>query len=199
MLHGFHVIISTYGFWLPNDPRGSWSEFVRSWELLQFGKATKVTTRHSVAAAKHNVEERLVAKKALSYPEVSLSGVQALAVANGFRAAVEEGKYQVYACSILPQHVHLVFAPHERDIRRIIGHLKARATQRLAADGLHPLDRYRQKAGAAPSPWGRKGWVVFLYSERHLIQAINYVADNPLKEGKRQQSWSFVQSYPKSS
>jgi hypothetical protein len=34
MLHGFHVIFSADGFWLPNDPRGSWSEFVRRWERL---------------------------------------------------------------------------------------------------------------------------------------------------------------------
>lgn len=25
---GAHVIFGAYGFWLPNDPRGSWSEFV---------------------------------------------------------------------------------------------------------------------------------------------------------------------------
>ncbi len=199
MLHGFHVIISTYGFWLPNDPRGSWSDFVRSWELLRFGKATKVTTCQSVAAATHDVDKRLAAKQSLTYPEVRLSGVQALSVANGFRRAIEEASYDVFACSILPQHLHMVFGPHERDIRRIIGHLKARATQRLATDGLHPSASYRQKDGTAPSPWGRKGWAVFLYSERHLVQAIKYVADNPSKEGKRRQCWSFVKSYPKSS
>lgn len=198
MLHGFHVIFSTYGFWLPNDPRGSWSDFVRSWELLRFGKATKVNTLRSVAAVKHDGSQRLAAKQSLTYPEVSLSGVQALSVSNGFRAAVEEAKYQVYAGSILPQHVHLVFGPHKRDIRRIIGHLKARSTQRLAADGLHPFAGYQQKDGAVPSPWGRKCWVVFLYSESHLVQAIKYVSDNPVKEGKRRQHWSFVKSYPTS-
>jgi hypothetical protein len=46
---GFHCIISTYGFWLPNEPRGSWSEFVASWELLRFGPATKVSTHRSIA------------------------------------------------------------------------------------------------------------------------------------------------------
>ena len=25
MIHGYHVIMGMYGFWLPNDPRGSWS------------------------------------------------------------------------------------------------------------------------------------------------------------------------------
>ena len=106
MLHGFHVIFSTDGFWLPNDPRGSWSDFVRHWELLRFGNATKVNTRRSVAAVKHDVDNRLAAKQSLSYPEVFLSGVQALSVANGFRAAVDEANYHIFACSILPQHVH---------------------------------------------------------------------------------------------
>jgi REP element-mobilizing transposase RayT len=195
MLHGFHVVFSTYGFWLPNDPRGSWSDFVRSWELLRFGKATKVNTRHSVAAVKHDINNRLAAKQSLTYPEVSLSGVQALSVANGFRGAIEEATYNVFACSILPQHFHMVFGPNKQNIRRIIGHLKARATQRLAEDGLHPLASFRQEDGFLPSPWASKCWVVYLYSERHLLQAIKYVEDNPLKEGKPKQHWSFVRPY----
>ncbi len=50
MIHGYHVIFGTYGFWLPNDPRGSWSEFVASWELSRFGKATKSPDRIEIAA-----------------------------------------------------------------------------------------------------------------------------------------------------
>jgi len=41
MIRAFHVIMTAYGFWLPNDPRGSWSEFVGSWEIFQHGPATK--------------------------------------------------------------------------------------------------------------------------------------------------------------
>jgi hypothetical protein len=33
-----HIIFTAYGFWLPNDPRGSWSEWVAAWELFRFGK-----------------------------------------------------------------------------------------------------------------------------------------------------------------
>ncbi|HUT10853.1 MAG TPA: hypothetical protein VMY42_10175 [Thermoguttaceae bacterium] len=50
MVLAYHVIFGAYGFWLPNDPRGSWSDFVGSWELARFGKATKVSTRRSLAA-----------------------------------------------------------------------------------------------------------------------------------------------------
>lgn len=42
MVHGYHIVLPHYGFWLPNDPRGSWSEFVASWEIARFGD----TTRH---------------------------------------------------------------------------------------------------------------------------------------------------------
>jgi REP element-mobilizing transposase RayT len=195
MLHGFHGIFSTYGFWLPNDPRGSWSESVRCWELARFGPATKVTTRRSVAAVDHDHELRRAAKLALQYPEVHLTGRQARAAAIGFRAATEEASYLVYACSILPQHVHLVLGPHRRNIRRIIGHFRARATQQLSHDHLHPLAGFTQADGTVPSPWGRGSWIVYLYSEEHLRRAIDYVERNPRKEGKPRQHWSFVTPY----
>jgi hypothetical protein len=51
----YHVIVTNYGFWLPNDPRGSWSDFVRSWKLfLAAGPATKTDTRRSVANKGHD-------------------------------------------------------------------------------------------------------------------------------------------------
>jgi hypothetical protein len=45
MIHGYHVVWGAYGFWLPNDPRGSWSDFVYAWELARFGQATKSAER----------------------------------------------------------------------------------------------------------------------------------------------------------
>lgn len=33
MALGSHIILSAYGFWLPNDPRGPWSDFVGAYEL----------------------------------------------------------------------------------------------------------------------------------------------------------------------
>ncbi len=195
MLHGFHVIFSTYGFWLPNDPRGSWSDTVRCWELARFGPATKVDTRRSVATVAHDRELRHAAKLALQFPEVHFTGRQARAVGTGFAAATAEAAYSVYACSLLPQHVHLVLGPHRRNVRRIVGHFKARATQQLGQEHLHPLAEFTQSDGAVPSPWAQGSWVVFLFSEEHLRRAIEYVERNPLKEGKPRQHWSFVTPY----
>lgn len=194
MLHGFHVIFSTYGFWLPNDPRGSWSDWIRNWDLLRYGPATKVESRNSVAGIKHDVALRKRAKESLAYPEVFLTGRQAQATGLGFGVAADEADYSILACSILPQHTHLVIGPHSRDIDRIVGHLKARATQRMNEMGIHPLAGHRQTDGTAPSPWCRKCWKVFIFTQQHLREAIQYVERNLLKEGKPRQNWSFVRT-----
>jgi len=83
MIVGYHLIFGTYGFWLPNDPRGSWSDFIGSWELLRYGTATKTTDRRSLAQRAHDHNQRLAAKAALKYPAVELTGEQARAVARG--------------------------------------------------------------------------------------------------------------------
>jgi hypothetical protein len=49
MILGYHVTFGTYGFWLPNDPRGSGSTFVGSRDLYRFGRSTKTQERWSLA------------------------------------------------------------------------------------------------------------------------------------------------------
>jgi len=179
-----HVICGLYGFWLPNDPRGSWSVFVASWDLFRFGKATKVATRRSVAHVPHDAAARQRAKQSLKHPPVVLTGRQARAVGRGFARAAAEAGYHICACSILPEHVHLVVGRHERPVGRMVGHLKARATQRLKAEGLWPQDGHR--------PWGGKGWKVFLDTPTDVQRAVAYVEANPAKENLPAQRWSFV-------
>src|ERR1051326_6325862 len=105
MILAFHVIVTAYGFWLPNDPRGSWSTWIRQWELLRFGPATKVTTRRSLASRAHSLKERLEAKESLMYPPVNFSGLQCREIGRGFADAIESAGYKIWACSIMPEHL----------------------------------------------------------------------------------------------
>jgi REP element-mobilizing transposase RayT len=187
MAPAYHVIMSMYGFWLPNDPRGSWSKFVGNWELMRFGKATKTDARRSLASDPHDVRMRKSAKGLMRFPPVRLTGRQALSAARGFEQACNEGGYVVHACSILPEHVHVVIAGHERRVTRIAGHLKARATRRLRSDGLWSFpDR---------PVWAQGCWRVFLNTPDDVKRAIAYVKENPVKEGKPKQNWGFVHPY----
>jgi REP element-mobilizing transposase RayT len=180
-----HGIFTAYGFWLPNDPRGSWSDFVRAWHLLRFGDATKVETTRSLARTPHNRNLRLKAKTELKYPPVHFTGIQARAIASGFARAVAESGYEILACSILPEHVHIVSVRHKFPVERIMGHLKGRATQQLTAENLYPI-------GELPSVWAHRSWKVFLNSNADIERAVRYVEENPIKEGFKKQNWSFL-------
>jgi REP element-mobilizing transposase RayT len=192
----YHVIFTAYGFWLPNDPRGSWSKWVRSWELFfAGGPATKTETRQSVARRPHDRNARLEAKTALKYPPVVFNGHQALSIANGFAELVAKSNYTVYACSILPKHVHMVLGRYRYHVETMVRLPKAEATTQLIKDERHPLVDYPLDNGALPSPWARGCWKVFLNSDADILRAIRYVEENPVKEGKRAQRWSFVAPY----
>ena len=187
MVHGYHVIMGMYGFRLPNDPRGSWSEFVGAWELLRFGYSTRAADRTAKLSAD---ESRSLAdtRRNLKYPPVRLTGLQALSVGKGFASFCQTAHLGIWACSILPEHVHLVISRHRFAVERISALLKGAATKQLRSDGLDPMAEQASSRG----PWARRQWSVFLDSEEAVTSAIRYVEQNPVKEGKPLQHWSFV-------
>ncbi|MBI5765481.1 MAG: hypothetical protein HZA51_18385 [Planctomycetes bacterium] len=188
----YHVIFCAYGFWLPNDPRGSNSDFVGSPAIFQFGPATKTDSRRSVARKPHDIQARLAAKRALKYPPVVFDGRQAQVVARAFARIVAKCGHIVYACAILPQHVHLVIARHSYRIEQVVRLLKAGASTELAASNLHPLASFAPPGETPPTPWGADCRKVFLFTDEEIVGRIHYVEMNPVKEGKRKQNWSFV-------
>ena len=166
MVVGYHVIFGAYGFWLPNDPRGSWSTEVWARHLQPFGGATKVDTRQSLAGREHNRALRLEAKQHLQY-----------------------------ACSIMPDHVHFVMGRYRSATEFVAGFLKRAATRRLSEEGIHPLQNYRQANGRVPSPWVVGGWFVYLNSPADVHGRIRYVEENPTKARLPRQRWPFVRPY----
>jgi hypothetical protein len=188
----FHLIISAYGFWLPNDPRGSWSDFVGSWELLKFEPATRVHDARNYAKDPHDIALRREAKRALKFPPVRFNDAQRLVIANGFAKATVDAGYRVRAACIGHDHAHLVIAKHPREIEVIAGHLKSAATRSLTDASLHPLNGFTGKRGGLPTPWSEGCWKVFIDDEEQLHHAISYVKRHPEKEGLPRQTWGFV-------
>jgi REP element-mobilizing transposase RayT len=188
----YHVTLSNYGFWLPNDPRGSQSTVVRAENLKPFGEATKTSGRTSVAGAQHDIQRRLAAKRALVHSEVIFTGLQARSVGAGFAAMTAKSGYVIHACSILPRHSHLVVRRHRYAIEQVVRLLRQAATQQLLADDLHPFAKLRGDKGRLPSVWAQDFWTRFLFDEEQIANAIQYVEENPIKEGKPHQRWSFV-------
>ena len=192
-----HFILCFYGFWLPNDPRGSGSRWVRSRALYEAGGAGTLHLadgERSVAARRIDPEWRRRAYAALKHPPVRLVGLQARSVARGLARAAEEAGYEIWRCAILRHHVHLVTAPHARRYAQMAGHIKARVTQQMRADATHP---FLDTGGEIINPlWGRGCRCRFVTSRWWLGGALKYVGDNPEKERLPRQRWQFERRCP---
>jgi REP element-mobilizing transposase RayT len=190
MVIASHVIFSAYGFWLPNDPRGSWSDFVGAYELYRVGgKATKTNETRSLASGAHDRQKRLATKEVLARPPVKFTGVQARAVGRGFANYVLKSQLEIWACAIMPDHVHLVTARHRLTVEQLVIQLKGAATEKLLEEGIHP---FQVSDDRPPKCFVRGEWKVFLNHVDDVHRAIRYVENNPIKDGLRKQQWSFV-------
>ena len=190
MVQGYHVVFGTYGYWLPNDMRGSLSKFIAATELRHHCPPPRKNSDASFSVEQVNWQR--IAKQKLRYPEVFLDGHQALAVADGFVNAIKKSQLKMWACSILPQHVHLVLARHRFKVEYIVGLLKGEATKSLRLANIHPLSSFADGRGKIPTPRNVKSYHGFLESEQEIDDAIAYVDENPVKEGKKRQAWAFV-------
>lgn len=197
MVLAYHLIFSAYGFWLPNDPRGSWSERVWAYHLQQFGSATRVNTRKSVAHVEHDRALRATAKRTLKYPAVRLSGAQALEVARGFSRVIHRDQVTCWACAIMQDHVHLVLKRHPcLNCEEMSMRLKQSSARALTLARLHPYAAHRDHRRRAPSPWGAGEWKVYLNDEKAIRRAIRYVVRNPLRGRLKRQVWpQFVVAF----
>ena len=172
MIHGYHLILPMYGFWLPNDPRGSWSDYVRQWEIARFGRPFKTIDRRSIdELTEEQIRQRDAAKAALLFPPVSISGQQALTIAHGFARQIQTSNYTVWACAILPEHTHMVVARHIYKVERIANLLKGASTSEMIKAGNHPLQQYVDRHGRPQRMWSAHQWKVYLDNEAAIDEA----------------------------
>src|SRR3712207_5098766 len=103
----YHLIWSGYGWWLPNDVRGSMSRFVYSDLLRDLGELH--FGRRAVQPARHVLlTEFELAAARLKHEMIEFADAHVIAIADAFRLAIAEVRYTCYACAIMPDHVHLL-------------------------------------------------------------------------------------------
>jgi hypothetical protein len=123
------------------------------------------------------------------------TGGQALSVAKGFAKVGRASGYHIHACTILPEHGHLVLGRHHYKVEQVVRRLKQSAGQQLEVDGLHPFAGLVGRRGALPSPFGGRCWHCFIDNDDYARAAIRYTEGNAQKEGKPRQRWSFVEPW----
>jgi REP element-mobilizing transposase RayT len=180
----YHLIWTGYGWWLPNDPRGSGSRTVRSDVLAQLGELH--FGRKRVQPAGREVRAFYAeAAPLLRHPLVSFDENARSEIASAFADVLTRERYTCYACAILPDHVHILLRKHRHQAEDMITHLKDASRARLAGSlpGDHPV-------------WSDGlGWKVFLDHPDEVRRTIVYVRKNPLPLGLPIQEWAFVTPY----
>ena len=180
-----HLVWTAYGWWLPNDPRGSMSNFVSSDVIFELGNLHH--GRKNIQPVSRDIREFYeTASAKLKFPLLTFDTRDFPAVARAFGKVIERERYTCYGCAIMPDHVHLLIRKHKHLAEEMIAHLQQASRDELVQSAIrsdvHPV-------------WGGCGWKVFLDTPDDIRRTINYIAQNPVKIGLPIQKWEFVVEY----
>jgi len=187
MVAAYHLIWTVYGYWLPNDPRGSTSLQVHCAKIAELGSLHYGRKRIQPAGTVIR-EFYEAAAGVLKHKLLTFTPEDAQLIACGFADAIKQHNYTCYACAVMPDHAHLVLRKHRDQAEEMIANFQetTRTMVRENPRGQH---------GPEHPVWGGPGWKVFLNSQEDIRRTIDYVEQNPVKIGRPMQDWPFVKPY----
>jgi REP element-mobilizing transposase RayT len=184
-----HLILTLYGNWPPNDPRGSGSHDFYDDKFAPLGpihhgrKPAHLQPTRDELRAYHKQVAPL-----LNFPLIWLDDATRQVVADAFERVMHEERYTCWACAILKNHVHLVIRRHH-DTYQIM-------FSKLANAAAEALRSYAPLALAANHPvFSQRPYSSYCYEPADIEERIDYVRGNPEKEGLPPQQYSFVKPY----
>ncbi len=179
MIIAYHTIFTTYGTWLPNDPRGSYSREIYSEQLRAMG---------GIKYGRQNPppKERLMkfwtaARPCLARPPFFIDDNRRPIIAAAFGKVVGRLGIKVPACAIMNDHVHVLVLQSKYSVEYLVNQLKGAATKALKL-------KY--------TPWTRGCWKVFITDTEALQAATKYIQADPVSAGLAPQSWDFISPLP---
>jgi REP element-mobilizing transposase RayT len=180
-----HLVWTVYGTWLPNDPRGSGSQYVATEVLaelgpLHYGRKRNQPHPHAVREFYDRAEPRLV------FPVIRFDSKQIEIVAAALGEVIQKERYTCFAAAVLPDHVHLVIRKHRDRAETMIETLQESTRLRLSTCDFIPPDH---------PVWTKGGYKRFLDSPEAVRTVIRYVENNPVKSALPPQRWPFVTPY----
>jgi REP-associated tyrosine transposase len=181
----YHLVWTAYGWWLPNDPRGSMSKTIKSDVLTDLGELHHGRKRIQPASP----EIRTFYKDAeprLLHPLRTSDSACIDTIAEAFAETIGLHRYTCYAAAVMPDHVHVVIRKHKHIAEDMIQNFQNHSRSRLRGAGVYSQDH---------PVWGGPGWKVFLDHPDDVRRTVRYVQDNPAKAGRPRQEWGFVKVY----
>jgi REP element-mobilizing transposase RayT len=184
MVLAYHLVLTGYGHWLPNDPRGSASREIMAGKLFPLGSIQPVPDPDLPEEEVHAF--RINSEPLLEHAILWFDWACRKTIANSFSCVVAERRYTCYACAIMANHAHLVIRKHRDQAEVMIRELKCASAKALRSkmgiDASHPV-------------WSSQPFKVFLNNGGDIRRTIEYVEQNPIKAGEPAQRFDFVKPY----
>jgi len=185
MVVAHHLIWTAYGWWLPNDPRGSSSHEIRCAEIVGLGELHR--GRKKVQPAAGDIRKFYEAAcKILKHDLLKFSADEIRVLGEEFADVIRRRTYTCYACAIMPDHVHLLIRKHRDKAEQMIEHFQVASREAIVAVGSRPPGH---------PVWGGPGWKVYLETREDIQRVIKYIEENPIKSRRPRQTWDFVTPY----
>lgn len=185
MIIAHHIILTSYGHWLPNDPRGSLSTELRNPQLQALGAIHlgRKKDQPSLAQIKAFYAK---AQKLLQHQLLWYGDDCRRAIGEAFGSAVRSQRLTCYACGVMRNHAHLLIRRHRLKPREMIDMLKEVPRDALRNRGFAPRNH---------PVWSDDPYVAYKDTPDGVRAAIDYIQGNFKKHGIPPQEWDFVVSY----
>ncbi len=184
----YHLVWTAYGWWLPNDPRGSGSHAIRSDFLAELGEIHLGRKKKRLQPAGKDVRRFYeTASARLKHPLLTFDEMQRAIIGAAFAEVINQERYTSYACAVMPDHVHILIRKHKHSAEEMAERLKELSRTKLIEQG--------QRAATHPIWTADSGWSVFLDHPDEVRRTIRYIVENPIKIGLPAQRWHFVKMY----
>jgi hypothetical protein len=174
---GYHIVLATYGRWLPGDDRGSWSD---AWDE-QIGYYEPHMLHPGDPVRFRMAEERM------KHPPVLLTPAMMRIVETTIADCAGESDWTVEAASIEPTHTHLQLTYTPRDIDNTVKWLKDCLTKAI----------HRDAALNHPGPvWCKNKWRSFIYDPKIWHTTTRYIERHNERRGLGPRPYLFIKPRP---
>jgi hypothetical protein len=185
MVIAHHIILTGYGHWLPNDPRGSMSHEVHAPRIaelgpLHYGRKEVQPSRSELRAFHHGAKERLY------HPVLWWDDAGRQALADAIGGVVVREKLTCYACSVLRDHVHLLVRKHRLKAQQMSEAFRAAGREQLVRLGM---------AGDDHPVFSADPCHLFKSSPQEVRSCVRYIHDNYVKHRLAPVQASWVVPY----
>ena len=185
MVLAHHLLSTAYGWWLPNDLRGSTSSCIASDVIAELGELHY--GRKKIQPAGRDIRAVYEqARQVLRHPLLTFAAADVPIIARAFADVIERERYTCYACVFMHDHMHAAIRKHKHTAEDMIRNFQDASRDALRAAGRRTTDH---------PVWAQGGWKVFLDTPDDIRRTISYIDDNPLKMRMPRQCWDFVTPY----